>query len=166
MSPILERVREFLIRHNLPANVRSNGTVLVVPMGLKHCQSNIVFQHEDGDDDLVVKALHPTNIPTDRCSLVAEFLTRLNWNLSGHHFVLDWSDGEVQLRRDVALIGALDDNMISFWFQTACIILDGYHPSLMNVVYRGMPPLQAVEQGEADLAAVVNSWKNHGREQV
>lgn len=157
MSPILERVQEFLNAHELTAHPHGDGEGLIVPMSLTHCRCNLVFHHEPGSDELTLLALHPADVPADRCSAVAEFLTRLNWNLHGQRFLLDWTDGEVRLRRDVWLLGIPEVKTLAFWFQSACVLVDGFHPALMNVIYRGMPPVQALEQGEADFEALIKT---------
>ena len=46
---------------------------------------------------------------------------------------------------------------LACWFQSACVLVDGFHPALMNVIYRGMPPVQALEQGEADFEALIKT---------
>ena len=157
MSPILERVQEFLTAHDLNALPHGDGEALVVPMSLTHCRCNLVFHHERGSDELTLLAMHPSMVPVDRRSAVAEFLMRLNWNLSGQRFLLDWDDGEMRLRRDVDVLALPGVAAIALWFQSACVLVDGFHPALMNVVYRGMPPAQALEQGEADFEKLIGS---------
>jgi hypothetical protein len=46
---------------------------------------------------------------------------------------------------------------LAFWFQSACVLVNCFHPALMNVIYRGMPPVQALEQGEADFEALIKA---------
>ena len=43
-------------------------------------------------------------------------------------------------------------------------LVDGYFPALMNVIYRGTSPVQAVEQGEAEYAAVTSKGQAEERE--
>jgi hypothetical protein len=166
MSPILERVQEFLTAHELTAHPMGDGEGLIVPMTLTHCRCNLVFHQEPGSDELTLLALHPANVPADRCSAVAEFLTRLNWNLSGQRFLLDWTDGEVRLRRDVHLLAMPAVETIATWFLAVCAVADGFHPALMNVIYRGMPPVQALEQGEAEFQALIKASDRGGREEA
>ena len=165
MTPTLERVHEFLMSLEITAHPGGDGEVLVVPMDLTHCRCNLVFQHEAGSDEMTILALHPSNVPADRRHAVAEFLARLNWNLGGQRFLLDWADGEVRLRRDVSLLGPLKDEKLSYWLRSACVLLDGFHPALMSVVYRGTPPLQALEQGEAEYQVLIKNLKADGQEE-
>lgn len=158
MSPILERVQEFLTAHELKAMPHGDGEGLIVPMSLTHCRCNLVFHHERGSDELTLLALHPAAVPADHRSAVAEFLTRLNWNLSGQRFLLDWEDG------DVHLLALPTEETLAFWFQSACVLVDGFHPALMNVVYRGMSP--ALEQGEADFEALIKTHKSNERDEA
>ena len=155
MSPILERVQEFLTAHELNAHPHGDGEALVVPMTLTHCRCSVVFHHEPGADELVVMAMHSSVVPPERRAAVAEFFTRLNWNLTGNRFLLDWQDGEVRLRRDVDVLAVPNTDQIGGWFYSACLLVDGFFPALMNVVYRGMNPAQALEQGEADYQKLV-----------
>lgn len=159
MTPILERVQECLTANDLKFVPHEDGRGLVVIMSLRHCRCHIVFLHEPDGEYLTLQALHPTAVPPERRPAVAEFITRLNWNLSDCRFLMDWSDGEVRLRQDILVKQppALED--LELWFASTCVLLDGFYPALMNVVYRGMLPVQALEQGEADFAALVRSHK-------
>jgi hypothetical protein len=160
MSPILERVHELLTDLEIQSAPRGDGEALAVSMRFTHCSCNLVFRHDPGSDQLALIAFLPSNVPANRRAAVAEFLTRLNWNLTGHLYLMDWKDGEVRLRQDMPLyLPALPSKKaIAFWFHSACVMADGFYPALMNVIYRGMPPVQALEQGEADYREVL---KNH-----
>ena len=165
MSPILERVQQFLTAHELTAHPEGDGEALLAPMNLTHSRCNVIFHHGHGDDELVILGLYPCKVPEDRRAAAAEFYTRLNWNLSGQRFLLDWTDGEVRLRRDVPLLGALDDKALTIWFKSLCALMDGFHPALMNVIYRGMPTVQALEQGEAEFHALLKAADRGKREE-
>ena len=54
------------------------------------------------------------------------------------------------LRRDVDVLAVPGTEQIGTWFYSACLLVDGFFPALMNVVCRGMNPAPALEQGEAD----------------
>lgn len=129
----------------------------MVPMTLTHCRCNVVFHHEHGDNELVVMGLYSVKVPEDRRAVAAEFYTRLNWNLSGQCFLMDWSDGEVRVKRDVPLLGELKNEVLAIWCQSVCALMDAFHPALMNVIYRGMSVPQALEQGEAEYLALINA---------
>ncbi|MBM3804570.1 MAG: YbjN domain-containing protein [Acidimicrobiia bacterium] len=167
MSPILERVQEFLTAHELTAHPHGDGEALVVLITLTHCRCSVMFHHEHGSDELTLWALHPANVPADRRFAVAEFLMRLNWNLHrGQRFLLDWGDGEVRLRRYVPLQGLPEVKTVAIWFLSVYVLINSFHPALMNVIYRGMPPVQALEQGEADFEALIKTHKDNDRNEV
>lgn len=72
----------------------------------------------------------------------------------------------MRLRRDVWLLELPEVKTVAFWFQSACVLIDGFHPALMNVIYRGMPPVQALEQGEADFEALIKTHEDNERDEV
>ena len=155
MTPTLELVQKFLTAQKLNAHPHRDGEALVVPMTLTHCRCSVAFNHAPGADELVITALHPIIVPPERRAVVAEFITRLNWNLTGNRFLMDWQDGEVRLQRDVDVLTVTGTDQMGRWFYSACLLLDGFFPALMNVVYRGRNPVQAIEQGEADYNKLV-----------
>ena len=155
MTPTLERVQEFLTTHELVAHPGGDGEALIVPMTLTHCRCSMVFHHDRETEMLVVMGMVPITVPPDRRAAVAEFLTRLNWNLTGNRFLMDFNDGDVRVRRDVDMVALPNDELLGGWFYSACLALDGFFPALANVVFRGTNPVQALEQGEADYAKIV-----------
>jgi len=155
MSPILEQVQAFLTDHELTAHPGGDGEALIVPMSLTHCRCNVMFHHDRDTSILVVMGAVPVTVPSERRGAVAEFLTRLNWNLTGNRFLMDFNDGDVRVRRDVDVPEAPGRELIAGCFYSTCLALDGFFPSLMNVIFRGMSPVQALEQGEADYAKLM-----------
>ena len=63
-----------------------------------------------------------------------------------------------------AEVANLTDQRISRHVLLAMRLVDGYFPALMNVIYRGTSPVQAVEQGEAEYAAVTSKGQEEERE--
>jgi hypothetical protein len=58
-----------------------------------------------------------------------------------------------------------DDSALARWFHGACVLMDGFHPALLSVIYRGMPPVQALEQGEAEFHALLKAADRGAREE-
>ena len=155
MSPLLDQVQAFLTDHELTAHPGGDGEALIVPMSLTHCRCNVIFHHDRDTSILVVMGAVPVTVPSERRGAVAEFLTRLNGNLTGTRFLMDFNDGDVRVRRDVDVSDAPNRELIAGCFYSTCLALDGFFPSLMNVIFRGMSPVQALEQGEADYAKLM-----------
>ena len=157
MTTTLERIQAFLTANELSSHPGGDGEAIIVPMALTHCRCDVVIHHDRDTKMLALMGLVPITVPSERRAAVAEFLTRLNWNLTGNHFLMDFNDGDVRVRRDVDGTHPPDlELLLGNWFYSLCLALDGFFPALMSVVSRGANPVQALEQGEADYMAVVD----------
>ncbi|NBP86512.1 MAG: hypothetical protein EBU54_15545, partial [Mycobacteriaceae bacterium] len=148
MNPILETVRDHLTKHELTPVPLGDGEALIATVTLKHLRVHLFFCADTDQQRLNLMGRHSVLVPEDRRAAVAEFITRLNWNLSGARFLLDHGDGEVCCRVDLEAGGAaLNDATLSKSILRCCHLTDGFFPALMSVIYRGTPPVQALEQG-------------------
>lgn len=125
---------------------------------LKHLRMHLFFCADPDEQRLTIMGRHSVLVPVDRRAAVAEFITRLNWNLSGVRFLMDYGDGEVCCRVDLTAGGTnLDDATLGQAILRCCHLTDGFFPALMSVLYRGTPAVQAIEQGEAEFKVVVSA---------
>ena len=165
MNPILEHVRDHLLKFTLVPHVVGDGEAMAVQVSLTHVVSTLVFQADMDPPLLSVSARVPVLVPAERRAAVVEFFMRINHGLRVGRFLLDYQDGEACLRMEVeADVANLTDQRISRYVLLCMRMVDGYFPALMNVIYRGTSPVQAVEQGEAEFAAVTSKGQEEERE--
>lgn len=165
MNPILEHVRDHLVKFTLVPHVLGDGEAMSVQVTLTHMVATLVFQADMDPPLLSVSARVPVLVPTERHAAVAEFFMRINLGLRVGRFLLDYQDGEACLRMEVeADVADLTDQLISRYVLLAMRLVDGYFPALMNVIYRGTIPVQAVEQGEAEYVALTKKAEGEERE--
>ena len=143
------------MKFTLVPHVVGDGEAMAVQVTLTHLVSTLVFQADMDPPLLSVSARVPVLVPAERRAAVAEFFMRINQGLRVGRFLLDYQDGEACFRLEVeADVVGLTDERISRYVL----------PALMNVIYRGTSPVQAVEQGEAEFAAVTKKGQKEERE--
>lgn len=165
MNPILEHVRDHLVKFTLVPHVVGDGEAMAVQVTLTHVVATLVFQADMDPALLSVSGRVPVLVPAERRATAVEFFMRINHGLRVWRFLLDYLDGEACFRLEVeADVAGLTDERISRYVLLGMHMVDGYFPALMNVIYRGTSPVQAVEQGEAEFAAVTKSGQEEERE--
>ena len=165
MNPILEHVRDHLVKFTLVPHAVGDGEAMAVQVTLTHLVTTLEFQADLEPPLLSVFASVPVLVPAERRAAVVEFFMRINHGLRVGRFLLDYENGEVCLRLEVeAEVANLTDQRIYRYVLLAMRLVDGYFPALMNVIYRGTSPVQAVEQGEAEYLAVTNKAEGEERE--
>jgi hypothetical protein len=94
-------------------------------------------------------ALAPIKVPDEKRLIVAEYLTRANYGLRIGKFELDFNDGEVRYKSSLDFEG---ETLSHAWLQHAIYpavqTMDRYLPGLMNVLYGGVSPAEAVAEIE------------------
>ena len=167
MHPILETVHAHLTKHDLTAVPLGDGEALTTNVTLKHLRVHLFFCADPDEQRLSIMGRHSVLVPVDRRAALAEFITRLNWNLSGARFLMDYGDGEVCCRVDLEAGGAaLDDATLGKAILRCCHLTDGFFPALMSVIYRGTAVVQAIEQGEAEFKVVVGAVSSEEADEV
>jgi hypothetical protein len=167
MNSILETVHAHLTKHELTVVPLSDGEALIATVTLKHLRVHLFFCADTDEQRLTIMGRHSVLVPEDRRAAVAEFITRVNWQLSGARFLLDYEDGEVGCRIDLEAGGAaLEDATLGKAILRCCHLTDGFFPALMSVIYRGTPVVQAIEQGEAEFNAIVKALPSHADDEV
>lgn len=165
MNPILEHVRDHLVKFTLIPHVVGDGEAMAVQVTLTHVVATLVFQADMDPALLSVSGRVPVLVSTEHRAAVAEFFMRINSGLRVGRFLLDYQDGEACFRLEVeADVAGLTDERISRYVLLGMRMVDGYFPALMNVIYRGTNPMQAVEQSEAEFAALTSQGPAEGRE--
>lgn len=155
MNSIIRSINDHLIQEGLIVHPIGDGEGIVVHMTLKHLRLAVSFLTPEGNDHLRIEALLPVPVPADRRAAVAEFLTRVNWNMNLGRFVMDFTDGELRLRQELdSRDDTVDVKRAEVSLLRCCHMVDAFFPALMGVIFRETPPEEALAQGEKELEAL------------
>ena len=93
----------------------------------------------------------PVNVPDDKRTAVAEFITRANYGMRVGNFEMDFNDGEVRFKISVDVDNhELTQALVSNHVYANVWTMDRYLPGLFAVVYSDTSPLEALEKVEEE----------------
>lgn len=155
MNSIIRSIHDHLIQEGLVVHPIGDAEGIVVHMTLKHLRLAVSFLTPEDQDYLRIDALLPVPVPVDRRAAVADFLTRVNWNMNLGRFVMDFTDGELRFRQELeSREETVDVKRAEMGLLRVCHMVDAFFPALMGVIFRETPPEEALAQGEKDLDAL------------
>ena len=100
-------------------------------------------------EQILFYSVLPLNVPADKLSAIAEFITRANYGMALGNFELDFNDGEVRYKTSVDVTDTdITSNLLRPMIYTNVLMMDKYMSGLMAVVYADMSPAEAVKQIE------------------
>jgi hypothetical protein len=100
-------------------------------------------------EQILFYSVLPLNVPSDKLSAIAEFITRANYGMALGNFELDFNDGEVRYKTSIDVTDTeITSNLLRPLIYTNVLMMDKYMSGLMAVVYADMSPAEAVKQIE------------------
>ncbi len=100
-------------------------------------------------EQILFYSVLPLNVPADKLSAIAEFITRANYGMALGNFELDFNDGEVRYKTSIDVTDTeITGNLLRPLIYTNVLMMDKYMSGLMAVVYADMSPAEAVKQIE------------------
>jgi hypothetical protein len=91
----------------------------------------------------------PVNVPAEKRTEMAEFITRANYGMRVGNFEMDFVDGEVRFKTSLDVENdELTPALISNQVYTNVWTMDRYLPGLFAMVYSDKTPLEAIEMIE------------------
>jgi len=107
------------------------------------------YAQAHGDQRFIFYSVMESRVPANKRQAVAEYLTRANYGLILGNFEMDFADGEVRYKTSIDVEGGqLAPQMIRNMVYTNVLMMDRYLPGIMNVVYAGTSPSDAIAQVE------------------
>lgn len=105
-------------------------------------------------DDYTVVAVCPVTPDIENSKTLAsmaEFVCRANYGLKNGNFELDFRDGELRYKSYVNCEDQLpSDKILHDSISAPAAIIDRYASGIINVLYKGMDPEEAVEECESE----------------
>ena len=93
----------------------------------------------------------PVQAPEDRLMTVAELITRVNYGLVMGNFELDFDDGEIRFKTSIDVEGdRLSLALVERMVMANVEMVDMYLPGIMQVIYSGTSPAEAVAHIEGE----------------
>ena len=109
-------------------------------------------QAREDQNQFVFYSVCPMNVPDDKLSTVAEFITRANYGMIIGNFEMDYADGEVRYKTSIDVEGDnLSNALIKQMVYANVIVMDRYLPGLMRVIFGGVEPAHIIATIEGEL---------------
>jgi len=167
MRTLIDTVRGHLEELGLHLDSAPEAPVLAAQLSLTHLTAALrVVQDTSAESDpLMFVMVLPIRVPENRRAAMAETLLRINYQLRLGTFEMDFDDGELRFR--VALVlgeHVPDREEVGRWLLLVSAMVDGFFPVFAAVMYGTLSPRQAVEQGEAHVAALMRQRESAERE--
>jgi hypothetical protein len=125
-------------------------TVFRLGVGLENGRADCFVEIREPDKQLIILTIWPVSIPDNKRKQIAEFITRINYNLILGAFVLDFDDGELRYKCNFVYDNTLpqsEDVFIRNLF-TSFLMMDRYLPGIISIVYANIEPKIAFNQIE------------------
>ena len=88
-------------------------------------------------------------VPEEKRDVACEYLTRANYGLRMGNMEMDFADGEIRYKSSLDFEGeTLSHAWLKHAIYPAVQTMDRYLPGLMNVLYGGVPPAEAIAEIE------------------
>lgn len=104
------------------------------------------------DGQFTFHSVLPLLVPEQQRQAMAEFITRANYGLNIGNFEMDFNDGEIRYKTGITLEDdSLTQSMIRPQVYANVLMMDRYLPAMLDVIYGGASPKDAVQSVEADV---------------
>ena len=148
-GPLFQVVRQFFVEDDWNFDRMGNDEVLTLGFSGRNGSWRCAAIVDQEQEQIVFYSTLDTNVPPDRRSTAAEFLTRANYGLRIGNFEMDWSDGEVRFKTSLDVEGGtLTTAMVRSLVYANCVLTDQYLTGLMKVIYGGATPEAAIHEIE------------------
>jgi hypothetical protein len=92
----------------------------------------------DEHEQLIFYSVYPERVAPERCTEVAEYLTRANYGLMLGNFEMDLEDGDVRYKTGLQIEGELTPEMVRGVVLPNVVVMDRYLPGLRAVATSGL----------------------------
>ncbi len=149
MTEIFDIVKRFFTDDEWYFLQMDNQPILQMTFQGKNGKWSCYAQVKEDQQIFFFYSVSPVNIPEEKRTAAAEFITRANYGLKIGNFEMDYSDGELRYKTSLdvendRLTTALVSNLVyaNLW------TMDRYLPGILSVVYGDVSPVEAVERVE------------------
>jgi hypothetical protein len=150
-SPQFLALCDALTQMDLEYYVHPTKPNVLIGIRMTNVNPILAISFKEGRPVLRLRFHVPLVVPEERRVAVGQFLHALNFRIDFGTFRLDPHDGELQFFIGHDFTGATEfpAEMLSRMMLISQATIDGFFPALARVIFAGMNPDQALEQGEA-----------------
>jgi len=147
---ILQLVINFFKQNNWTFSQHETEPILRTTYQGESAELSCVVRTRENPSQFIFYSLCPVNIPEKKRFVIAEFLTRVNYDLTVGNFEMDFQDGEVRYKTFGINVEShpLSSQLIAQLIFVNLMTMDRYLPGLMSVIYANIPVQEAIRQIE------------------
>lgn len=151
MGRILDAAKAFFETDGWPYEEADEMPVLRTGFRTDAEAFEVFLQEREEEEQVLVYAMVPFEVPTNRTTAVVDYMTRANFGLVLGAFEMDLDDGEARFRTSMDLEGVDANETILRNLVYACVFtLTHYLPGLRRVALEGMDPAAALQAAEEE----------------
>lgn len=151
MGEIIEVVKTFFAEDEWDVDEMEEVPVVRVAFQGRNGRWQCYAQEREPQQQFVFYSVCPINVPAEKYTAVAEFITRANYGLAIGNFEMDFGDGEVRYKTSIDVEGdRLTPALVKRLVYANVVMMDEYLPGLMTVVYGEASPQEAIAQIEGE----------------
>jgi hypothetical protein len=150
MAGIFNVIVQFFDEDDWPYQVTEPETVVQTQFKGENGQWACFAFAKEEQEQLAFYSICPVRVPEDRRVLMAEFLTRANYNLALGNFEMDFSDGEIRYKTSIDVEGdRLTTALTKHVIYANVMMMDLYLPGVLLVIYGNGTPAEAIQRIES-----------------
>ncbi len=150
MENVIEKLAEFLEGRGWKCSVEQDKPMIQTGANGKNGRWPCIAIGGSENRDLVFLSLFPVNVPQEKRAVVAELLTRINYQLSHGCYELDFEDGELRFRTSIpAVSGEVQGELLEYLVFANLCTFDAHFGTIMQVLFTETSPKNALEKPKA-----------------
>ena len=151
-GPLTEAIRDYYDSQNWQYDYDPIANVIRMRINSCCVDSYQVVTFIRDDERFTTLTAFPIKIPKGKREQAAEFIARANYGMILGCFEMNPEDGQLQFK-DTCLCGEtqLDPKIIERHIDVGFRMCDLYGPALLEMLYGGLSPREAVEKAEKDI---------------
>ncbi|MEA4909462.1 MAG: YbjN domain-containing protein [Chloroflexi bacterium] len=152
MGTLFDLMHKFFIDDEWYFMQLDNRPILQMGFQGKNGKWTCYSQVNEDQDLFFFYSVCPVNVPEEKRSAVAEYITRANYGLKIGNFEMDYQDGEVRYKTSIDVENdRLNQALISNLVYANLWTMDRYLPGILSVIYGDAQPESAIIRVEHEV---------------
>ncbi|MBN2801024.1 MAG: YbjN domain-containing protein [Deltaproteobacteria bacterium] len=145
MGRALDAFKQFFTEDEWPFDEVEEHAMLTTGFKGKNGNFRCYVRERSEQEQIAFYSVSPMDVPGEHRTAVAEFVARANYGMVIGNFEFDFSDGEIRYKTSADVEGTeVNQTFVKNLVYANLVMMDQYLPGLMQVVYAGVTPLDAI----------------------